>query len=110
MKLFNSNAVHNFINVAITIVCGGALVGFDWTMLGVTDRVALQISGSLALLKLIINAVRDGPSGMVEAAPSQRGIEVARQVDEQIPKDEPIVILTPSGQPDIVVPAQKGGA
>jgi hypothetical protein len=53
----------------ITLICGGALVGFDWTMFGVTDHTALQISGSLALLKLVINAVRDGPAGMVAPPP-----------------------------------------
>lgn len=69
MKWFNSNSFHNFLNVLITLICGGALVGFDWTMFGVTDHTALQISGGLALLKLVINAVRDGPAGMVAPPP-----------------------------------------
>lgn len=69
MKWFNTNALHNALNVLITIVCGGALVGFDWTVFGVTDHAALKISGGLALLKIVINAVRDGPAGMVAPPP-----------------------------------------
>ncbi|MER8567615.1 hypothetical protein NKH85_17125 [Mesorhizobium sp. M0924] len=69
MKLFNTNFLHNILNGTIVVVTGGALGGFDWTMFGVTDHTALQISGSLALLKLVINAVRDGPAGMVASPP-----------------------------------------
>jgi hypothetical protein len=38
MKWLNTNALHNAINVLITIICGGALAGFDWTLFGVTNR------------------------------------------------------------------------
>lgn len=69
MKWANTNFFHNIANGAIVLVTGGALVGFDWTMFGITDHTALQISGSLALLKLVINAVRDGPAGMVAPPP-----------------------------------------
>lgn len=69
MKFLNSNSVHNAINVIITLVAGGALAGFDWTMFGVTNTAALKITGGLALLKLVINAVRDGPAGMVAPPP-----------------------------------------
>ena len=69
MKWVNTNALHNLLNTLIAIICGGALVGFDWTMFGVTDRTALQISGAIALAKIIINAVRDGPLGMVAPPP-----------------------------------------
>lgn len=69
MKFLNTNALHNLLNTLIAIICGGALAGFDWTAFGVTDHQALQISGSLALLKIIINAVRDGPAGMVAPPP-----------------------------------------
>lgn len=69
MKWLNTNALHNAINILITVICGGALAGFDWTAFGVSDHTALQISGSLALLKIIINAVRDGPAGMVAPPP-----------------------------------------
>ncbi|PBB75218.1 hypothetical protein CK227_10525 [Mesorhizobium sp. WSM4308] len=69
MKWLNTNSVHNAINILITLVAGGALAGFDWTLFGVGDSVALKITGGLALLKLIINAVRDGPAGMVAPPP-----------------------------------------
>ncbi|WP_095091402.1 hypothetical protein [Mesorhizobium sophorae] len=69
MKFLNTNALHNLLNTLIAIICGGALVGFDWTMFGVTDRTALQISGAIAVAKIIINAVRDGPLGMVAPSP-----------------------------------------
>ncbi|MFD2056550.1 hypothetical protein ACFSQT_26770 [Mesorhizobium calcicola] len=71
MKFLNTNALHNLLNTLIAIICGGALVGFDWTMFGVTDRSALQISGAIALAKIIVNAVRDGPRGMVAPPPSE---------------------------------------
>lgn len=69
MKFLNTNALHNLLNTLIFVITSGALAGFDWTALGITDHRALQISGSLALLKLIINAVRDGPRGMVAPPP-----------------------------------------
>jgi hypothetical protein len=69
MKWLNTNAIHNYLNAAITIVCGGALVGFDWTLFGLTNVAALKITGGLSLAKIVINAVRDGPNGMVTAPP-----------------------------------------
>lgn len=69
MKYLNTNALHNLLNVLIFLVTSGALAGFDWTAFGMTDHQALQISGGLALLKIIINAVRDGPAGMVAPPP-----------------------------------------
>jgi len=67
MKWFNSNSFHNFINVLIAVI--GAVAGFDFSLLGMEPELALKITGGLALLKLIINAVRDGPSGMVAPPP-----------------------------------------
>jgi hypothetical protein len=69
MKWFNTNALHNFLNFLIFVVTSGALAGFDWTMFGITDHLALQISGSLALAKILINAFRDGPAGMIAPPP-----------------------------------------
>lgn len=69
MKFLNTNFFHNLANVAIALVAGGALLDFDWTLFGVTNVMALKITGSLSLLKLIINAVRDGPTGMVAPPP-----------------------------------------
>jgi hypothetical protein len=69
MRWLNTNALHNYLNGAIAIVAGGALAGFDWTLFGVTNTAALKITGTLALAKIIINAVRDGPAGMVAPPP-----------------------------------------
>jgi len=55
--------------VLITMVAAGAFTGFDWTLFGLTDSMALKITGGLGLLKLVINAVRDGPTGMVAPPP-----------------------------------------
>lgn len=69
MKLFNTNFLHNVLNASIFVITSGALAGFDWTMFGITDHRALQISGTLALGKLLINAFRDGPKGMIAPQP-----------------------------------------
>lgn len=69
MKWFNSNSFHNFCNIVITLLAAGAFTGFDWTLFGMTDTMALKVTGALSLLKLIINAVRDGPTGMVAPPP-----------------------------------------
>lgn len=68
-KWFNTNALHNLLNTLITIIAAGAFTGFDWTLFGLTDSTALKITGALGLLKLVINAVRDGPKGMVAPPP-----------------------------------------
>lgn len=68
-KWFNTNALHNLLNTLITLIAAGAFTGFDWTLFGLTDSVALKITGALGLLKLVINAVRDGPTGMVAPQP-----------------------------------------
>jgi hypothetical protein len=69
MKWINTNSWHNFLNIVITLLAAGAFTGFDWTLFGLTDSMALKITGLLSLLKLVINAVRDGPAGMVAPPP-----------------------------------------
>ena len=69
MKWFNTNSIHNGINLLISLICGGALIGFDWTVFGLTNVAALKITGGLSLAKIVINAVRDGPAGMVAPPP-----------------------------------------
>ncbi|TIP06660.1 MAG: hypothetical protein E5X72_00150 [Mesorhizobium sp.] len=69
MKWLNTNALHNYLNAAIALVAGGALAGFDWTLFGLSNEAALKVTGSLALAKILINAVRDGPTGMVAPPP-----------------------------------------
>lgn len=39
--------------------------------------------------------------------PSSKALQVAKEVDKQIPASEPVVIQTPGPAPNIVVPADK---
>lgn len=66
----NTNLLHNILNLSIAILA--ALVGFDWTGL-VSAPAALQIVTVLTALKLVINALRDGLSGMVKPQPPVGG-------------------------------------
>jgi hypothetical protein len=38
--------------------------------------------------------------------PSARGMEVAKVSDEKVPQGDTLVVQTPSGQPDIIVPGK----
>lgn len=66
MKVFNTNFLHNCINVAIVAL--PALEVFDWTPF-FTEATALKIVGLLGLAKIVINAWRDGVTGMVKEQP-----------------------------------------
>lgn len=69
MKWFNSNLAHNAMNIAIALLAAPEFIGFDWTLFGLGEDTSLKIAGGLSLLKLVINAWRDGPSGMVAPQP-----------------------------------------
>lgn len=62
----NSNLLHNAINVLIVLI--PALSTFDWTAF-FTPEISLKIVGTLGLIKLAINAYRDGVGGMVAPQP-----------------------------------------
>lgn len=66
MKFFNTNALHNAINIAVVVI--PALEQFDWTPF-MTDATALKVVGVLGLLKIAVNVVRDGPTGLVKPQP-----------------------------------------
>lgn len=66
MRFFNSNFLHNCINVAIVAL--PALEVFDWTPF-FQPETALKIVGGLGLAKICINAWRDGVTGMVKQQP-----------------------------------------
>lgn len=68
----NSNAVHNALNVLISIVSVWGL--FDWSTVGIQPTTALKIVGILGLVKLTMNAVRDGIVGMVEPQPPVKSL------------------------------------
>jgi hypothetical protein len=62
----NTNALHNVINIAIALL--GALEFFDWTAF-FEPKTALVVVGCLGLLKIMINVVRDGVTGLVKEQP-----------------------------------------
>lgn len=66
MTWLNTNAVHNALNIAIAVVA--ALMAFDWNVL-MEPATAAKVIAGLASAKLMINAVRDGLSGLVKPQP-----------------------------------------
>jgi hypothetical protein len=71
MSVFNSNAFHNLLNLILIVLM--ALIGYDWTALGVSATVAVQIASAIGLvvgiLKLLVNTTRDGVTGLVAPQP-----------------------------------------
>ncbi|OLP44661.1 hypothetical protein [Rhizobium oryziradicis] len=65
-NIFNTNLLHNIINNLVWAIPVLAL--FDWSTL-FSEAVALKIVAVLGLLKLLINARRDGIRGMVKPQP-----------------------------------------
>jgi hypothetical protein len=59
----NTNLLHNILNVVIAIL--GATATFDWSQF-IGTTLAVKLMAGAALLKLVINAVRDGLAGMVK--------------------------------------------
>lgn len=64
--MFNTNLIHNVLNVAIAVI--GAMLAFQWDVLFSTETAA-WIIGALGTLKLVINTIRDGISGLVKNQP-----------------------------------------
>lgn len=62
----NSNLAHNIINVLMILI--PALAEFDWTPF-FSMETSLKIVGGLGLLKLLINVVRDGFTGLTKEQP-----------------------------------------
>lgn len=70
MKYLNTNVFHNLLNAATLVTSLAAVVEyFDWTTFGVEPEVAVLVAGIASLTKLVINAIRDGVSGMVKDQP-----------------------------------------
>lgn len=63
---FNTNAIHNLLNVVMALVAGFAAM--DWSVI-VSQGVAVKIVAALAAVKLVINALRDGLAGMMKPQP-----------------------------------------
>jgi hypothetical protein len=64
--MVNTNILHNVLNVMIALI--SALATFDWTPF-MSEGTALKVTGVLALSKLVINAFRDGISGLAKDQP-----------------------------------------
>lgn len=64
--MINTNMIHNFINVLLILI--PALEQFDWTPF-MSDSTAMKVVGVLGLLKIAVNVVRDGPTGLVAPQP-----------------------------------------
>lgn len=69
--MLNTNLLHNILNVLMLLF--GSLITFDWTMLGLDARTALFVTGiiiiSEKILKITVNIVRDGFSGLAKVQP-----------------------------------------
>ena len=66
-SIVNTNTIHNVLNVAISVMSVWAL--FDWTQFGLPQNLALRLIAACGLVKLTMNAARDGLRGMVEPQP-----------------------------------------
>lgn len=62
----NTNLLHNMLNAAIGAVV--ALHEIDWTAF-FSAETSLKIVGGLAVLKILINLVRDGVTGLAKPQP-----------------------------------------
>ncbi|MGL5735830.1 MAG: hypothetical protein ACRCYS_13265 [Beijerinckiaceae bacterium] len=62
----NTNMIHNILNLIGLII--GALLTFDWTMLGFSAEQAVLFAGYILLadktIKLLMNFLRDGLMGL----------------------------------------------
>ena len=63
----NTNAVHNLLNVAMIVVAG--LAGFDYVGLGLDPVMAGKIVATLGAVKMVINVLRDGVTGLTKPQP-----------------------------------------
>lgn len=95
MSWLNLNAFHNAINLVLGVI--GAIMAFDWTLLGLTPQQMGSIISICMLIKLVANAARDGLAGMVKQQPP-----VADQV-------KTLTIATTGKQTDVSVSTPGGG-
>lgn len=63
----NTNALHNVLNVAMIVVAG--LAGFDYVGLGLDPVMAGKIVATLGAVKMVINVLRDGVTGLTKPQP-----------------------------------------
>jgi len=69
--MFNTNLVHNIINLLGLIL--GVLLTVDWTGLGMSDTTAAKVAAGVLLVsnlvKMTMNLTRDGASGILKPQP-----------------------------------------
>lgn len=67
----NTNAIHNILNLIGLII--GALMTYDWTMLGLSAPQAAAVASALLLgdkvIKFAMNIFRDGLGGLFKPQP-----------------------------------------
>jgi hypothetical protein len=67
----NTNAIHNILNFVGLIV--GALIVYDWTMLGLSPSAAATVAAVVLtadkIIKLAMNILRDGLGGLFKQQP-----------------------------------------
>lgn len=63
----NTNLLHNILNVAMIIVAG--LAGFDFVGMGIDPVLAGKIVAVLGGIKMVINVLRDGVTGLTKPQP-----------------------------------------
>ena len=63
----NTNLLHNILNVAMIIVAG--LAGFDFVGMGIDPVLAGKIVAVLGGVKMVINVLRDGVTGLTKPQP-----------------------------------------
>jgi len=87
--------------VGTVITIGGVL---NWLTPQQVDELSRQVpelfAALTALLTLLIPLY-----AIVTKSSSDKAAEAAKEIDKQIPPSQDVVIQTPVGQPDIVVPA-----
>lgn len=71
MRYLNINAIHNVLNLIGLVI--GALLTYDWTVLGLNAGQAAAVASALLLsdkiVKLLLNIFRDGVGGLFLVQP-----------------------------------------
>lgn len=62
----NTNALHNILNIVIAVIA--ALGAMDWSVIMSPSTAAMVVTG-LATVKVIVNVLRDGLSGLTKPQP-----------------------------------------
>lgn len=63
----NTNLLHNILNIAMIVVAG--LAGFDYVGMGLDPVMAGKIVAALGAVKMVINVLRDGITGLTKPQP-----------------------------------------